>query len=115
MFRSLLIPAALAGLLWPAPGIGGTFDTAAMLQRMCTGEDTFANGVCVGYVVAVADVLAEGNAVNRFRSCFTEAVTRGQLADVVVTWLGQHPDDKRYAAAGIVAEALSKAFPCTEG
>lgn len=53
------------------------------------------------------------NKGDRRRACVPKkGVNIGQLADVVVQWLQTNPQARHYAAAGLVAEAVSKAFPC---
>jgi hypothetical protein len=39
-------------------------------------------------------------------------VTAGQAADVVKQWLERYPQHRDLPAMGLVASALSQAFPC---
>jgi hypothetical protein len=47
-----------------------------------------------------------------FHACIRDGVTVTQIADVVKLWLQKHPENRDYAAAGLVAAALEEAFPC---
>ena len=79
-----------------------------MLLQDCTRQR---QSLCLGYIEAVSDA-SEVNAVNGYEACVPEAVTAGQLQDVVVQYLQLNPADRHLSAVGLVAHALSKAFPC---
>ena len=44
--------------------------------------------------------------------CIPNRVTDRQTTDVVVRYLKEHPEQRHYAAANLVAETLAEAFPC---
>jgi Rap1a immunity proteins len=67
---------------------------------------------CMGYIVAIADVLESGSSINGFRACLRQNMRAGQVVDVVKRWLQDHPQDRDYGAPGLVAAALQDAFPC---
>lgn len=90
------------------------FVTGADLLMLCEDPDDggFAEMYCLGYVVAIADVL-EQNDVNGLRACVGEqGVDGGRLAEAVKTYLRRHPELGGYGAAGLVADALGQTFPC---
>lgn len=69
---------------------------------------------CMDYVMGVADAMtAHHEGVNGFHACFRATMTRGQIIDVVKRWLQNHPENRSYTAAGIVAAALQQSFPCS--
>ena len=71
-------------------------------------------GFCRGYVAGVADIL-ENREVAGYRACISApTVEIGQLADVVTSFLRDHPEERHLTAASNVALALSKAFPCKQ-
>jgi len=72
----------------------------------------FAQGMCYGYVLSVADVYLASQVPEPLRICMGSGVTRKQLVDVTVAFLRSHPEERHYIAAGIVWEALHNAFPC---
>jgi len=65
----------------------------------------------MAYIVGIADAL-EGNVIDGWRACIPQSVTQGQAKDVALKWLRAHPEKRHFAAAGLVAYALSDAFPC---
>jgi len=78
------------------------------LLRACSGDSP---GYCLGYVTGIADVLLTGNAVNGFRACIPKAEPN-QLKDIVIQYLQQNPSRRHFGARGLVADAISEAFPC---
>lgn len=66
---------------------------------------------CMGYIMGVADTMSADNSVNGFRAKFTVGITVQQITDVVLKFLREHPEDRHYSANGLVAQALSEAFP----
>jgi hypothetical protein len=85
-----------------------------MLHERCSqpSDSFFASGDCMGYVVGIADALGAGNEINGFSACFPEEVTTGQIRDIAIAFLQEHPELRHYAASGLVASALEEAFPC---
>jgi hypothetical protein len=70
------------------------------------------SGVCLGFVVGVADVMGTGSAILGRRACLPSPVAGGQAQDVVKRYLERHPEARHYAAVSLAAEALEEAFPC---
>jgi hypothetical protein len=66
---------------------------------------------CYGYIDAITDVL-RGNTVNAFEACIPSNVEAGQLKDIVVQFLLLNPSQRHLGADGLVANAISEAFPC---
>lgn len=67
---------------------------------------------CQGYITAIADEMSGGFEFRKFRACIPKDTTVGQMRQVVSKWLGDHPKYHQDPGAGLVAEALSEAFPC---
>lgn len=67
---------------------------------------------CTAYMLGIADAMVAGNSVNGYRACFPVGVTVGQIHDVVMENLESHPEERHFAAVGLVAAALQAAFPC---
>jgi len=92
-----------------------SFRSGNELFRECTAdtEQPAQQATCFGYVAAISDVLDGGNPINGYRVCQPKTgVNLGQMKDIVVQWLQRNPQDRHRAAAGLVAKALSEAFPC---
>ena len=83
-----------------------------LLEKCQADESDVAWGLCTGYIVGISDVLGADNAVNGYRACQPHDGITSQFRDVVVKWLEANPQKRHFAATGLVAEALSKAFPC---
>ena len=84
------------------------------LWRLCTSKGTRANGLCYGYVTAIAEVARESDGLYGHRACLPEHTTRRQTVEVVKRYLEQHPEQRHYGASSLVAEALAGAFPCKQ-
>ena len=69
---------------------------------------------CSGYIAAITDAAAWGPpwGVYGYILCPRDTVTLAQMTDVVVRFLAAHPERRELGAAGLVAQALSEAFPC---
>lgn len=64
---------------------------------------------CEAYISGVADMLA--NDTPR-RACIPTNVEMGQLRQVVLKALANHPEATQQPAARLVPRALAEAFPC---
>lgn len=58
---------------------------------------------CAGYIIGVTDAFLGGSAF-----CVPEAVTEGQLTDVLKHWLRDHPDKRHLPAFHLVVSALKE-------
>jgi hypothetical protein len=93
------------------------FETGNDLLEKCQRQShDFENGVCLGFIVGVADAIAavrpRGGMVGGWRACPASDVTSGQVRDVVVGFLTGHPELTHRGAATLAAHALAEAFPC---
>jgi hypothetical protein len=116
MCRGQFFGLAIALLAMSAtPAVAGTNLTGNDLLERCSASAS-ANpiqwGVCLGYVMAVADLLGQGRPVSGVRACVSADVTSGQLMDVVRQWLERNPARRHINGAALVAVALQQAFPC---
>ena len=97
---------------------GGSIIDGNKLWKQCQDSPTsniawgfFAWGFCAGYSAAIYDAL-DKSPVDGFRRCAQAGVTVQQVMDVVHKWLEANPQHRHLTASGLVAAALSKAFPC---
>ena len=67
---------------------------------------------CHGYVLGIADTFDCTSQQAGFKWNSSTRTTQGDLVDAVTAWLRSHPDKLNYQANGLVAAALSEAFPC---
>jgi hypothetical protein len=89
------------------------FKNGNRLWSLCSQPpNSVAKAECAGYVLGVVDAIKEDDAVNGFTACLPTEVTTVQVVDVVTDYLRQNPAERHYLAAGLVARALARAFPC---
>ena len=87
----------------------GSFVTGNQLYEDCTREKT---QICLGYIVGVVDgyLALRTNPV----ICIPAKVTMGQINDIAVTYLTDHPEKRQYTADSLVLASLIQAFPCAK-
>jgi hypothetical protein len=88
------------------------FDRGNQLLDECnpaSGYNSFASGMCIGYVTATVDTLSF---IPGMGFCLPLASTKGQIRDVVLKYLQDHPADRHSVAASLVTVALWESFPC---
>ena len=109
IMASVLLPQALG-----ATSIGGNqlFANCAADDKAAPTTQHLVAGVCIGYVTAIMDVLAAGNSVNRLKACIPIGADMNQIVAVVKNFLRDYPEKRHHVAAGLVAEAFARAFPC---
>ena len=102
--RYLIFAAALmTGLIWSQLGQAITGND---LYEDCKETSTYTNqSICLGYVVAIADVL-------RSSICIPSMASHGQAMDIVKKALKEHPETRNVRAPILVSAALKKAWPC---
>lgn len=75
--------------------------------------ETWGEGVCLGYVLAVADVMDnDGAIISGSRACFPELPNK-QIIAVAKRWLAGHPELLHLSAHSLLAAAMAEAFPCS--
>jgi hypothetical protein len=91
--------------------------TADKLVGRCTGGREGDEGLCLGYILGVADAMQAAQATNGtlvfgWRACPPHDTTALQVREVVVHFLLAYPDTQGSSASGLIAKALADAFPC---
>jgi hypothetical protein len=76
------------------------------LYQKCTAE-AVGKSYCVGYVTGIADVMQISKSL-----CVPDGVTVGQMVDVIVKYLRDHPEKRHYSVAAATFNTLSQTFPC---
>ena len=93
---------------------------------MPTSAQTYRNGndllgdcrasrdVCVSYVMGVVDTIVfQQRIVTRKKFlCIPLDETSGRLADIVLEYLKENPESRRWSAALLVNNALVAEYPC---
>ncbi len=95
-------------------GPKGFWTTGEMLYGYCLTEvkGMPENPLCVGFVSAVADVLAGGAAVADMRACPRPDLTVQHMVVAVKEYLKARRDVVKLPAHALVARALAHEWPC---
>jgi hypothetical protein len=113
--RKLSLLAILLLTLTTSQGVAdtGSFVGGNDLYEACRSDYSGDFGKCIGYVQGIADAAAtlanSGDAKCLF--AIPRGVTAGQIRDVVVKWLTDHPQDRHYTASSLAISAFIDAFP----
>jgi hypothetical protein len=75
-------------------------------------EASFEDGICLGYVLAMADAINNGS-VDGKEACTPAAVLNVQIQFVTRKYFADHLDLLDRTALELVAAALPEAFPCS--
>lgn len=97
-----------------AAALNGSFANGNALLADCDSSVGYDRGACSGYISGVSDAIASYQTVHAFPDfvCMPDQVQRGQIIDVVVKYLRDHPEKRHLGAASMVTAALRLAFPC---
>jgi Rap1a immunity proteins len=112
--RARLVAMATAVALVCLPAAARAEVDGNELRRLCTSKGARENGLCYGYVTAIAEVARGDDGLYGHHACLPEHATRRQAVEVVKRFLDQHPEQRHYGASSLVAEALAEAFPCKQ-
>lgn len=112
--------AQIAHSVPPGTSESGTFNTGNTLLRHCQG-----NGVdqdyCIGYIVGVVDLIgalqgsSDKDGANFWKYhavCLPSHVEAGQIKDVVVKYLVEHPEHRDQPAAQLIIITLIATWGC---
>jgi Ssp1 endopeptidase immunity protein Rap1a len=81
------------------------------LYTECTGSKATDQVSCISYIEGIADMVA-GLWTPKDTACFSPGINAGQLQDIVVNYLQDHPENRHWPATILVLQALHDAFPC---
>jgi hypothetical protein len=68
--------------------------------------------LCMGYISAITDSLSFGNSINGLRACIPAGVDMNQIVDISKAAIKSQPERRHLVASILLAEALSRSFPC---
>ncbi len=114
--RTVAIGAALALVLVNAPASAESDPSLASgddVRAFCHSESPRRQGVCFGFALAVAEIVAI-EPVAGWRACFPGEVTRGQYDHIMVKFLDDNQKLLHLRATSLAARAYAEAFPCPE-
>ena len=96
----------LALLISTLGGAHGYFDDGNALLKLCSGPET--RLVCMGQITGHYDMMI---AVG-FRCPDARGVEKGQVRDVVLKYLRDHPAKRHQPSASLTIAAMTDAFNC---
>jgi hypothetical protein len=99
---------ALTIALMLSPRAALALDGNQILQT-CENTSGYNQGFCLGYLMGVVDSLVNGAAPVM---CTNDFVTLGQMRDIVLKFLSDHPESRHCGAIDITYVSLRNLFPC---
>jgi len=81
-------------------------------RQTATNDDVAIYVHASGYVIGVADTYKALGA--SLVVCLPRNATEGQVGDVVLKYLDDHPEERHHKAATLALTALTLAFPCSK-
>jgi hypothetical protein len=90
-------------------------ETGNTLLEECESKTMFDQGRCLGYILGASDLKTMDDLPNQRQHlfCTAPAVINGQIVEVVVKYLKDHPENRHCQASTLVMAALIEAFPCS--
>jgi hypothetical protein len=88
------------------------------LLQLCAADNQGEALLCTGYIGGVVDgfrVYPPGDNCKSVAAsfyCVPESVTQGQIKDVIVDYLKNHPATRHDPSLGLIVSALKAAWPC---
>jgi hypothetical protein len=110
-----LLVASLSGSSRPALA---DFQSGNSLLSRCRSDASLADRqYCLGYVTGAADFAIQDERNNKAmdKVCWInipDGVTSGQLLEILVKYLREHPERLHYQGGYLIIEAFHQAFPC---
>jgi hypothetical protein len=95
----------------------GQFVDGNKLYEMCTEKESGPthyqdHAWCVGYVLGTYDTMKASGLAANLAICVPDEVNAGQLHDVIVKALEEHPEIRHYSGSMLVGAALRASFKC---
>ena len=116
MKKTLIVSILLGGMAFTQPARAG-FMTGNQLYSACTAEKndpTYYQRIaqCQSYVTGALDMLDGLQSFKKLPVCLTSGVTVGQVTDITIKYLREHPEKRNYSASSLVFLAANEAFGC---
>ncbi|MFK4794650.1 Rap1a/Tai family immunity protein [Sphingobium sp. ZW T5_29] len=93
------------------------FQTGNQIYRDCLVDRTDdayyqKSSFCMAYVSGAFDAILLARQVNGKPDCTPDGLTVGQMRDVALKYMRDHPENRNLSAAGIVLLSIMDAWPC---
>jgi hypothetical protein len=111
--ESLRTVLAVAFMVMLAVQAKANFLDGKTLRDWCSSKDAGNQAACLGYVIAVADILSSDDRgeLTKRRACVPN-IGAAQAVDAAKVYLRDNPQMGDVTASTLVTIALAKAFPC---
>ncbi len=112
-----LVWVATAALLVTMPASARGITEGVILWTDCStpfGAATFRQNyaACRAYIAAVADFMASGRQIGKYRACLPADFSKNDMTDRATKWMKNNPDRHGVPAFELAAAALTAAYPC---
>ncbi|WP_294189049.1 Rap1a/Tai family immunity protein [uncultured Sphingomonas sp.] len=107
---------AVGGCFTPSPASADFKDGNELLAK-CTTEKSDSvyyqnTAYCIAYIAGAVDMFTTWQMVGKAPQCMPDNATAGQIRDVVVKYLQDHPTKRAEPGSLLVASALLEGFNC---
>jgi len=90
-----------------------TITTGSELQEMCKSDDQKAQGVCLGTISGISETTQIYQGMGYIPKIYcAKSMSRFELAEVIVSYLDDHPQILEKQAGVIFLTAMKEKFPC---
>ena len=86
--------------------------SASLLKNTCESEREINQGVCIGYLMGIADSLSSSEGLFGIKACMPDGVTVTILKVLTLQEIKNHQEWLELAAGPIVAHAFAIKYPC---
>lgn len=116
-WKGRVLAAAVALALWVPGSANAGYVSGWDLLEICKANPAspvyrLHVSQCLGYVVGVSDTFDCSSKLHGFNWSSTSPASQSDLVKVTVNWLSSHPSLLDHKSDGLVAAALSEAYPC---
>lgn len=113
MFKLVVAVAVsvLATIVTSQPAAAAFNTGNEVLQKCDEGADTQDIAYCLGYIAGAVDQIALWTNYGG-KNCIPSNATLGQMRDVIVKYLKDHPQDRHRSAPLLSYMALGEAYSC---
>jgi hypothetical protein len=94
----------------PQDNVTTTFVSGNDLYQWCQSEGE-PHARCAGYIIGAADSFSMTSASQGLRWEPPSQITTGQIIDIAVRYLKEHPEERHLQAASLVWSALEQTWP----
>lgn len=93
------------------------FQNGNGLLELCASDSGQSQSICLGYIQGVVDgagITPVEKTCRRTSSywCIPDGVAWGQMTEVVVKYMKDHPENRHWPSTAIITNAVIESWPC---